>query len=109
MLEPRRLQILEQSLSSAFAPVAALAIPAEPAGSVKKIRAIHPHDSGLELRRNMQGYVDALAPDASRQAVHRVIRELHRFARSSKRHGCQNRSENLLLRHHRRRMHVTQQ
>ncbi len=47
ILEPRRLEIFEQSLAAAFAAVAAFAIAAESARGVEKIRAIDPNYSGL--------------------------------------------------------------
>ena len=57
----------------------------------------------------MQGYVDALAPDARGQAIHRVIRKLNRLAGRAECHRGQHRAENFLLRNDRRGMHITKQ
>ncbi len=108
-LEPLWFQIFDQPLASAFAAVAALAIAAKSAGSVKQVGAIYPNDARLQLCGGVQRHVDALAPDTSSQAVDRVVRQLHSFSRSAKGHRRQNGPEDFLLRDDRRRMHVAQQ
>src|SRR5262249_12278679 len=45
--EPFRFQILEHALASALASEAAVSIPAEAAGGVKQVRAVHPHHACL--------------------------------------------------------------
>src|SRR5580704_15509748 len=69
VLEPRGLQIFEEALSAAFASVTALAVSTESAGSVEQVRAVHPDDTGFELRGHLQGDVDVLAPDAGCQTI----------------------------------------
>ena len=49
--EPRRLQIFEQSFSTAFAPETAFAIAPKSTRRVKQIRAVHPHHAGFDLCR----------------------------------------------------------
>src|SRR5579863_3691800 len=109
MLEPHRLQIFEQAFLAAFATVSAFAIAAESDGGVEQVRGIHPHNSSLKLRCDVKGNVDALAPDASRQAVCRVISKLDRFAGRSESHRRQHRTENFLLRDDRRWMNIAEQ
>ena len=71
---------------SALAPEAALAVAAEAAGGVEQVGAVDPHHAGLDLRRHIEREVDALAPDAGRQSVNGVVRQLDRFARRAEGH-----------------------
>ena len=78
-LEPRWLQIFQQAFPAALAAVAAFAIAAESAGGVEQVGAIDPDHAGFDLRRNVQRNVDALAPHAGGEAVHRVVGQFDRF------------------------------
>src|ERR1700682_2023906 len=109
VLKPCRLEIFEKPLAATLASITALAITPEAAGGIEKICAVDPNHAGFELRRNVQGNIDALAPYAGGQAVNRIVGEFHSFPRSAKRHRGKHRAENLLLRHHRSRMNVAQQ
>ncbi len=108
-LKPRGLEIFEQTFAPALASEAALAIAAETAGGVEKIRAIYPNHAGFELRGDVQRNIDAFAPHAGGEAIHRVVGELYGFAWSAEGHRGKHRAEYLLLRHHRSRMNVAQQ
>src|SRR5712671_6599635 len=109
VLKPCRLEIFEKPLASTLASITALAITPETAGGIEKICAVNPNYAGFELGRNVQGNIDALAPHAGGQTIHRIVGELDSFARRSKRHCRQHRTENLLLRHHGSRMNIAQQ
>src|SRR5882762_7632916 len=109
VLKPCRLEIFEQPLAPTLASITALAITPETAGGVEKICAVNPNYAGFELRRNVQGNIDAFAPHAGSQAVNRIVGEFHSFSRSAERHRGEYRAENLLLRHHGSRMNVAQQ
>src|ERR1700724_2629343 len=84
-LKPNGLEVFEQSFTAALAAKSALAITAKPARSIEEIPAVHPDHAGFELCGDVQRNVDALAPDAGRQAVDGIVGELDRFPRRSKR------------------------
>jgi hypothetical protein len=92
-----------------FAAEPALAVAAETAGSVEQVRAVHPHDPGLQLRRSLQCDVDVLGPNACCQAIDGIVGQFNRFSGSAKRHGGEHRAEDLLLRDDGCRMHIAQQ
>src|ERR1700682_5379513 len=98
VLKPCRLEIFEKPLAATLASITALAITPETAGGIEKICAVNPHHAGFELRSNVQGSINALAPHAGGQAVNGIVGEFHSFPRRSKRHCRQHRAENLLLR-----------
>src|SRR6202158_4062827 len=108
-LKPNGLEVFEQSFTAALAAKSALPKTAKTAGSIEEIRAVHPDPAGFELRCDVQRNVEALAPDARRQAIDRIVGELNRFTRRSKRHGGQHRAKNLLLRNNGSRVNVTKQ
>src|SRR5258708_16029282 len=109
VLEPGRLQIFEEPFPAALAPEAAFAVAAETAGSVEKIGAVDPNNSGFQLRGDMERHVDALAPNTRGESIYAIVRQLHRFARRAEGHRRQHRTKNFLLRHDGCRMHVAQQ
>ena len=109
ILEPGGLQILQQAFPAALASVAAFAVAAKSAGSVEQIGAVDPHHSGFKLRSDVQRDVDALAPHASRQSIHGIVRQFDRFAGSAEGHRRQHRTKNFLLRHNRSGMNVAEQ
>src|SRR5437762_14071109 len=69
VLKPDGLEVFAKPLPPALTSVTALAVAAETAGGVEKICAVDPNHAGLELRRNMQCNIDALAPHARGPAV----------------------------------------
>src|SRR6266481_5334526 len=107
--KPNGLNVFDQSFTSALAPKPALPIAAKTARSIEKIRAVHPDHARFELCCDVQRNVDALAPDARRQTIDRIVGEFNRFPRRSKRHGSQHRTKDLLLRNNGSRVHVTEQ
>src|SRR5690606_14498515 len=106
---PRGPQILEHALPAAFAPEAALFVPAEARGRVKQIGGVDPHYACLHLGGHVQGQVDVFRPDAGGQAVGRVVGQLHRLDGRAERHADQHRAENFHLGHGRCRRHAGQE
>src|SRR5690606_28754396 len=106
---PRGPQILEHALPAAFAPEAALFVPAEARGRVKPIGGVDPHYACLHLGGHVQGQVDVFRPDAGGQAVGRVVGQLHRLDGRAERHADQYRAENFHLGHGRCRRHAGQE
>ena len=73
LLEPRRFKIFAESFLSSLASIAAFPIPAEAARRVKQVGAIHPDNACLQLRRDLQCKVNALAPDTGCEAIRGVV------------------------------------
>ena len=109
ILEPGRLKIFKQAFPAALAAIAAFAVAAKSAGGVEQIRAVDPDNSSFELRGDVQGHVDTLAPDASRQSIDCVVRQLDCLTGRAECHRGQHRAENFLLRDDRRGMDVAEQ
>ena len=106
---PPPLHILPHPLPPAFPSEPALPIPAEPARRVEDVGAVDPDRPRLELRRDVEGEVDVLGPDAGRESVARVVRQLHRFGRRAEAHAHEHRPEDLHLRDGRRGRDVGEQ
>src|SRR5690242_20597702 len=83
---------------AALPPEPRLAIPAEPGGRVEEIRRVDPDHAGLDLGRDVEREIDVLGPDARRQSVRRIVRELHGLGRSAEGHRDQYGSEDFDLR-----------
>src|SRR5204862_5219956 len=77
VLEPLQLHVLEQTFSSAFPAVTALAISSEAASCIEQIRAIHPNHTGLDLCCDLDSDIDVLAPYERRQSVDGVVGHVH--------------------------------
>src|SRR2546422_4975378 len=108
-LLPRRLQVLVHTFPSTFSTEPRLAVASEPRRRVEQIRAVDPHDAGLQLGRDIECEVDVLRPDARREAIGGVIRKLHGLLRRAERHAHQHRTEDLDLRDRGGRRHVGEQ
>ncbi len=109
VLKPHRFQIFENPFASALASIAAFAIAAKTTGSIEEIRTVDPNHAGLQFRCKVQRNIDALAPDAGSQTVHRIVGEFHSFPRSTERHRRKHRAEDFLLGYDRSRMNVAEQ
>ena len=97
VFEPSWFEIFEEAFAAALAAVAAFAIAAETATGVEKVCAVDPDYACFDLRSDVEGDVDALAPDAGGQAVSGVVGELNGFGGSAERHGGQDGAEDFLL------------
>jgi len=98
LFEPRGFEIFEQSLASAFAAVAAFAIPPKPHAASNMFVQFDPDDASLQLRRNVQRNIDTFAPNAGGQSVRGVVCEFDRFFRRAEGHRGEDRTKDLLLR-----------
>jgi hypothetical protein len=85
------------AFAPAFAAEAAFAVAAEAAGGVELVGAVDPHHAGLQARGHIQREADRLAPDAGRQAVARVVGQVHRLVRRAEGLHRQHRAEDLVL------------
>src|ERR1700680_3089382 len=97
LLEPRRLEIFEQTFPAAFTAVAAFPVAPKATGGVEEISAVNPDHAGFQLSGDMQRDVDAFAPNTGGQAVDRVVSELNGFPRRAEGHCRQHGTKNLLL------------
>ena len=109
MLEPGRFEIFEQPFPSALAPVPAFAISTESAGCVEEIGAVHPDYASFDLRSDLQGDIDVLAPDTGCETVRSVVGKFNRLPQSSERHRSQHWTKDLFLGNRGTRMHVGKQ
>src|SRR5207249_11078862 len=87
------LQILPHTFPTALAPESRFPVPPEPRGRVEQIGAIDPHDARFDLGRYVEREVDVLGPHARREAVRRVVRELHGLGGGAARHRDEHRAE----------------
>jgi hypothetical protein len=92
------LQVLVHPLATTLSPEATFTVAAESGGGIEQIRAVDPHHARLDLRRDVEREIDALAPHTRRETVLRVVGKSHRFGRSAEGHRHEHWSEDLDLR-----------
>src|SRR5262249_33450880 len=86
-----------QRVDRLVAPEARLLEAAEGRGDVAIIEAIDPDDSGPERARGLEGLCDVPGPHGSRQAIDRVIADLHRLLAVLEGDGREHWPEDLLV------------
>ncbi len=91
---------------SAFAAVSALPVSAESGRGVEQIGAVHPDRSRFDLGSRVQRQVDVLRPDAGREPVPGVVRQLDGLGWGPERHHHDDRAEDLDSSDGRRGRHV---
>src|SRR6185295_15922233 len=106
---PPWLQVLPEPFLAALAAEAALAVAAEAGGGVEEVGAVDPYRAGLDLGRQVESEVDVLGPDARREAVAGVVRQLDGLLRRAEGHGDEHRAEDLDLGDGVRRRHFGEQ
>ena len=89
--------IASQPLPAAFAAKTAFTDTAKAGSGIKHIGPIDPDHPSNQLWCNIQGQIDVFAPNCRGQPIARIIGQLHRLSRGSKRRTDQNRPKYFLL------------
>src|SRR5687768_1816094 len=93
-----QLHVVEQPLPSPLSPKSGFLVSTERGRGIELVERVRPHHTGLQLGAHLENTRALVGPDASREAVHGVVRFLDGFLERAEREHAQHRAEDLLLR-----------
>ena len=92
-----RLQVFAQTFTSTFTAKARFAVPTKSERSIKLIRGIDPHHTGLDARCDFKRQADGFTPHTSGQAKAGVVGQFHGLIRRAKSLHDQDLAKDFLL------------